>query len=194
MSVVRHNAAVWRQQRSRDVARRSVHRAQPTRCCVLRAFARRSRDPAGALGWRRDARWPVAASARPPTRDIDAPGLLSGPFITSRGLAWESRRGIMLTTATGRSTVLAPPDAPNWDGFDDMAWLGQNWWALARPSGVFAGRIGGALRELPSLRRCNPGSRRIPRSAVTYAVSDGHLYAALPAYCLPPAEPLVGWW
>ena len=186
MSVVRHNAAVWREQRSRDVAGavciapslRGAGCSRPAH--GVRAILLALLVGVGMLAW------PVAASALPPKHDIDAPGLLSGPFITSRGLAWESRRGVMLTTATGRSTVLAPPDAPNWDGFDDMAWFGQNWWALARPSGVFAGRIGGALRELPSLRRCDPGSRRIPRSAVTYALSDGHLYAALPAYCLPP--------
>jgi len=92
----------------------------------------------------------------------------------------------MLTGAAGRSTVLAPPDAPNWDGFDDLAWFGQNRWALARPSGVFAGRIGGALRELPSLRECNPGSPTTPSGFPKYAVSEGHLYAALPEHCLPP--------
>ena len=50
------------------------------------------------------------------------------------------------------------PDAPNWDGFVDLAWFGRDWWAVARPSGVFAGRIGGPLRELPLLHKCNPGS------------------------------------
>jgi hypothetical protein len=91
----------------------------------------------------------------------------------------------MLTSAAGRSTVLAPPDAPNGDGVHDLAWFGQNWWALARPSGVFAGRIGGGLRELPSLRRCNPGSPTIPPGVATYAVWGRHIYAALPERCLP---------
>ena len=51
---------------------------------------------------------------------------------------------------------------------------------------MFAGRIGGALRELPSLRKCNPGSPSIPPDVARYAVSDAHLYAALPEHCLPP--------
>ena len=130
--------------------------------------------------------WPLAASAHSAGRNLDAPGLLSGPFITADGLVWESRSGVMLTSASGRSSVLARPGAPNWDGLDDLAWFGQNWWALARPSGVFGGRIGGALRKLPSLRKCNPGSPTIPPDLAKYAVSDGHLYAALPEHCLPP--------
>jgi hypothetical protein len=186
MSVVRQNGAMWWKQRSRDVA---------GAVCIAPSL----RD-AGCSGSARGVHaillallvgvvmlaWPVAASALPSKHHIDAPGLVSGPFITSRGLAWESRRGVMLTSAAGRSTVLAPSDAPNWDGFDDLAWFGQNWWALARPSGVFAGRIGGTLHELPSLRKCNPGSPTIPPDFATYAVSDGHLYAALPEHCLPP--------
>ena len=117
---------------------------------------------------------------------VDAPGLSAGPFITSAGLVWESSRGIMLTNSAGRSKVLARPDAPNWNNSADLAWFGRDWWALARPSGVLAGRIGGQLRALALLRKCNPGSASIkPGVLVTeYAVSGEHLYAALPRVCL----------
>jgi hypothetical protein len=131
---------------------------------------------------------PVVASAVAPAENssVDAPGLTAGPFITSAGLVWESSHGIVLTNSAGRSKVLARPDAPNWDNFADLAWFGREWWAVARPSGVFAGRIGGQLRALPLLRKCNPGSTSIkPGVLVTqYAVSGEHLYAALPSVCL----------
>ena len=92
----------------------------------------------------------------------------------------------MLTSSAGRSTVLARPDAPNWDGVVDLAWFGRDWWAVARPSGVLAGRIGGQLRALPLLRKCNPGSTSITPGVLVmqYAVSGEHLYAALPSVCL----------
>ncbi len=132
---------------------------------------------------------PVAASAVFPADgpSVDAPGLTAGPFITDAGLAWESSDGVMLTNSAGSSTVLAPPDAPSWNGLIDLAWFGRDWWGLARPSGVFAGRIGGPLRALPLLRKCNPGSvSRTPGvEASQYAVSGEHLYAVLPKGCLP---------
>jgi hypothetical protein len=132
--------------------------------------------------------WPVAASAvlHAERSSVDAPGLSAGPFITGAGLVWESSRGIMLTNSAGRSTVLARPNAPNWDNFADLAWFGLNWWAVARPSGVLAGRIGSQLRVLSLLRKCNPGSTSIkPGVLVTqYVVSGEHLYAALPRVCL----------
>jgi hypothetical protein len=117
---------------------------------------------------------------------VDAPGLSAGPFFTGAGLVWESAHGIMLTNSAGRSKVLARPDASNWDGFVDLAWFGRDWWAVARPSGVLAGRIGGQLRALALLRKCNPASTSIkPGVLVTqYAVSGEHLYAALPSVCL----------
>ncbi len=92
----------------------------------------------------------------------------------------------MLTNSAGSSTVLASRDAPNWDGFVDLAWFGRDWWAVARPSGVLAGRIGGPLRELPLLHKCNPGSssRELGVGAVQYVVSGEHLYAALENGCL----------
>jgi hypothetical protein len=131
---------------------------------------------------------PVLASAgmHAERSSVDAPGLSVGPFVTSAGLVWESSHGILLTNSAGRSTLLARPDAPNWDNFADLAWFGRDWWALARPSGVLAGRIGGKLRVLPLLRKCNPGSTSIkPGVLVTqYAVSGEHLYAALPGVCL----------
>ena len=131
---------------------------------------------------------PVLASAGMHTEgsSVDAPGLSAGPFFTGAGLVWESSHGIMLTNSAGRSKVLARPDAPNWDGFVDLAWFGRDWWAVARPSGVLAGRIGGQLRALALLRKCNPGSTSIkPGVLVTqYAVSGEHLYAALPSVCL----------
>jgi hypothetical protein len=132
--------------------------------------------------------WPLAASAALPAdgSSVDAPGLTGGPFITSAGLAWESSGGVMLTNLADRSSVLAAQDAPNWENLTDLAWFGQEWWVLARPSGVFAGRIGGSLRELPLRGKCNPGSASlVPRIAtVQYAVSGSHLYAALPSGCL----------
>ncbi len=131
---------------------------------------------------------PVVASAgtHGDSSSVDAPGLTAGPFITSAGLVWESSHGILLTNSAGRSKVLARPDAPNWDNVADLAWFGREWWAVARPSGVFAGRIGGQLRALPLLRKCNPGSTSIKPGVIVaqYAVSGEHLYAALPSVCL----------
>jgi hypothetical protein len=132
--------------------------------------------------------WPVAASAVLPAAgsNVDAPGLAAGPFITDAGLVWEGPEGVMLTGFAGRSSVLSPPGAPNWDNLLDLAWFGRDWWAVARPSGVFAGRIGGPLRELSLLGRCNPGSTSLTpgADAAQYAVSGDHLYAALPNGCL----------
>jgi hypothetical protein len=131
--------------------------------------------------------WPLAASAAPPTgnSNVDAPGLSAGPLITGTGLVWESSDGITLTSA-GRSTLLGPPDPPNWDNLVDLTWFGQDWWALARPSGVLAGRIGEPLRELPLLGSCNPGSTSLTpgASSAQYAIAGDHLYAALPHGCL----------
>jgi len=132
---------------------------------------------------------PAAASAVLPTgvTGVDAPGLQSGPFITAAGVAWESEGGIMLTNRGGRSKVLAPPGAHNWEGSVDLAWFGSDWWALARASGVVGGRIGGGLRKLPLLRKCTPASPKIEPGLfrVHYAISGEHLYAALPKPCLP---------
>jgi hypothetical protein len=129
--------------------------------------------------------WAVAASAALGS-SVDAPGLAEGPLIAGAGLVWEGSDGVMLTDTAGRSSVLAPPDVPNWDNLLDLAWFGRDWWAVARPSGVFAGRIGGPLRELSLLRKCNPGSTSLaPGVAVAqYAVSGDQLYAALPSSCL----------
>lgn len=131
--------------------------------------------------------WPVAASAALPPggSSSDAPGLTAGPFITDAGLVWESSAGVMLTDRHGRSTVLARPDAPNWNGFVDLAWFGLDRWALARPSGVFAGRIGGRLSRLTKLLRCNPATPSAASAGILtlYAVSGAHLYAALDARC-----------
>ncbi len=131
--------------------------------------------------------WPSASCAVLPegVLGVDAPGLAAGPVITNAGLIWESPQGVVLTDSAGRSKVLAAPDARNWDGSVDVAWFGVDWWVLARPSGVFAGRIGGALSELPQLRRCDPGSPAIPPGAAMYALSGGHLFAALPEPCSP---------
>lgn len=123
---------------------------------------------------------------------VDSPGLISGPVVTNAGLVWESPQGVMLTSTTGTSKVLAPPDSRNGDGLVDLAWFGARSWALARPSGVFAGPIGGALSELPSLRRCNPGSPAIPPGAAMYALSSGDLFAALTAPCFPSRKASQG--
>jgi hypothetical protein len=132
--------------------------------------------------------WPVAASAVLPASgsSVEAPGLIAGPFMTGAGLVWESSDGVMLSNFADRLSVLAAPDAPNWNNFVDLAWFGREWWALARPSGVFAGRIGGPLRELALLSKCNPGSRSLTPGAETaqYAVAGDRLYAALPSGCL----------
>jgi hypothetical protein len=133
--------------------------------------------------------WPASAFAVLPTgvTGVDAPGLQSGPFITAAGLVWESEDGIMLTNREGRSKVLAPPGAHNWEGSVDLAWFGSDWWALARASGVFGGRIGSGLRKLPLLRKCTLASPKIEPGLfhVQYAVSGEHLFAALPKPCLP---------
>jgi len=123
---------------------------------------------------------------------VDAPGLAAGPLITDAGLVWESSQGVMLTDPAGGSKVLAPLDAHNGDGFVDLAWFGVDQWALARPSGVFAGQIGGALSELRPLRKCNPGSPATPPGAAMYALSRGHLFAALPEPCFPTSKAPLG--
>jgi hypothetical protein len=132
--------------------------------------------------------WAVVASAaiRAEGSSVGAHGLIEGPFITDAGWVWASSGGIMLTDSAGRSTVLARPDAPNWENLVDVAWLDRGWWVFARPSGVMAGRIGGPLRELPLLRRCNPASStlRPGLELAQYAMSGDHLYAALPNKCL----------
>jgi hypothetical protein len=138
--------------------------------------------------------WPVAAFAVLPANgsSVDAPGLTAGPFVTGAGLVWEGSAGIMLTDRVGKSTVLAPPDTPNWNGFIDLAWFGLDRWAVARSSGVFAGRIGGRLSRLPQLSRCNPAtpSATSVGTLTRYAVSGDHLYAALDARCFARrAEP-----
>jgi hypothetical protein len=131
---------------------------------------------------------PVAASPahRAGGLHVDASGLTAGPFLTSAGLVWDGPRGVMLTHSARRSSVLAAPDAPDWNNSVDLAWFGRGWWALARPSGVFAGRIGGPLRELPQLHKCNPASAsRTPGvEAAQYVVSGDNLYAALAKGCL----------
>jgi hypothetical protein len=123
---------------------------------------------------------------------VDAPGLVSGPVVTNPGLVWESPQGVMLTSAAGTSKVLAPPYAPNGDGLIDLAWFGADSWALAQPSGVFAGRIGGALSVLRQLRKCNPGSPSTPPGTAMYALSQGNLFAALPAHCFPASKAPLG--
>ena len=140
---------------------------------------------------------PGGASAALPGEgsSIDAPGLTAGPFIVHAGLVWESASGVMLTDAAGRSTVLAPPDAANWEDSVDLAWFGPEWWVLARPTGVFAGRIGGPLHELPMLRRCNPATqaRTSDGTLTEYAVGGDHLYVAVHAACLARRPPPL-WW
>jgi hypothetical protein len=126
--------------------------------------------------------WPVAASAVDGS-SVDAPGLTAGPFITDAGLVWESPHGFVLTNSRRGSTVLAPLDAPNRADHPDLAWFGLDWWAIARPEGVFAGRIGGPIRKLPLLGKCNPATTP-EAEMVQYAISGHHLYAALPKGCL----------
>jgi hypothetical protein len=135
--------------------------------------------------------WPATACAETfaLASNVEARGLIAGPFITGAGDVWESQSGVMLTNHTGVSSVLAPPDAPNWDNLVDLTWFGAGWWAQARPSGVFAGRIGGGLRELAPLGRCNPGSPQLPPAAAQYAITGEHLYALLPAACFSKASP-----
>lgn len=134
--------------------------------------------------------WPAAPCAATfATSSVEARGLTAGPFITDAGDVWDSQSGVMLTNHTGVSSILAPADAPNWDNFVDLTWFGAGWWAQARPSGVLAGRIGGRLRKLALLSRCNPGSPKIPPATAQYAISAGHLYAMLPAPCFANARP-----
>ena len=111
------------------------------------------------------------------------PGWKPGHHHARRPALRESQGGIMLTDPAGKSRVLAPPDEPNGDGSVDLAWFGLDWWAEARPSGVFAGQIGGALRGVSLLRKCDPGSPKGPPGNALDAVSGEHLYAALPAAC-----------
>jgi hypothetical protein len=128
----------------------------------------------------------VAGVVSSEVSSVDAPGWTTGPMITDVGLVWEGSAGVMLTDSTGESSVLAAPDAPNWDNAVDLAWFGWDWWVLARPSGVVGGRIGGALRELPLLQRCNPASPTAPvplAAEPLYAVSGEDVYAALPQRC-----------
>lgn len=120
---------------------------------------------------------------------VDAPDLASGPLITAAGYAWEGPKGVMLSDSNGRSKVLSPIGARNGDGLVDLAWFGGADWALARPTGVFAGRIGGALRELPALRKCDPGTAAIPSGGAMYAVSKGEVLAALSKRCFPTEGP-----
>jgi hypothetical protein len=99
----------------------------------------------------------------------------------------------MLTNPAGKSTVLAQPDTRNWNGFVDLAWFDLDRWALARPSGVFTGRIGGRLSPLPQLSRCNPATPSAASAGILtrYALSGEHLYAALDARCFARrSEPL----
>jgi hypothetical protein len=122
----------------------------------------------------------------------DAAGLVSGPVITDAGWVWDSPKEVMLSDAKGHSRVLAPVGAGSEDEAFDRAWFGGADWVLARPAGVFGGRIGGDLRELRSLRRCDPASPTAPPRGATYAVSTGQVFAALPKRCFPTAGTASG--
>lgn len=131
--------------------------------------------------------WPFAAGAVLPAQGpgVDAPGLTAGPLVTDAGLVWQNSTAIELTDAAGDSRQLsAGVGRPGTDAFHD-AWFGLQYWVVARPSGVFAGPIGGALRKPALLQRCNPTARGAPPgvSAALYALSGEQLFAALPARC-----------
>ncbi len=135
--------------------------------------------------------WPGGARAVsvPDGSSVDAPGLTGGPFITDAGLAWDGKSAVMLTSRAGRSRVLAKLGVPDREFPPQLGWFGSDWWAQARASGVFAGRIGGALHELRALRRCNPDSLTPPHAEARYAIAGARLYAALPASCFSNGKP-----
>ena len=120
--------------------------------------------------------WPFSAGAAVPAPlpGVAAPGMTAGPVVTDAGLVWQSSTAIELTDAAGNSTTLAAVvGTPAMGAFDD-AWFGLGWWAVVRPSGVFSGPIGGTLRKLSLLQRCQ---------AKLYALSGEQLFAALAGGC-----------
>jgi hypothetical protein len=122
---------------------------------------------------------------------VTAPGITTGPLITEAGLVWEGSEGVMLTHPDDAQSVLAPNTTPNWDNAIDEAWFGSAWWVLAGGQGVLSGPIGGPLRPLGVLGRCNPDTKIVPLDSADeadpplYAVSGESLFAALPRSCAP---------
>jgi hypothetical protein len=113
----------------------------------------------------------------------EAPGMEAGPVITAAGTVWAGSEGISLRRAGGRTTALAPPGAPSFQGFVDQAWFGGRWWVLATTRGLLAGIVGGPMRPLPRvLQGCNPGSTRYTIPPLL-AVSGARLFALLAPVC-----------
>ncbi len=119
---------------------------------------------------------------------VVASGFADGPLVTDEGLVWDGLAGVELTRANETTSVLTQTDAPNWDNFVDQAWFGSRWWAIAGTGGVRGGPIGGPLKSVPSLARCNPGSKAVILdgvSAAAFEISGEDLVAALPPACAP---------
>jgi hypothetical protein len=122
---------------------------------------------------------------------LAASGFTTGPLITDQGLVWEGSAGVLLTRSNGTTSVLAKRGMPNWDNVIDQAWFGSRWWVIADAGGVFTGRIGGRLKRLRALARCNPGSKIVPvdpaggTSSPVFVISGEDILAALPRPCAP---------
>jgi len=133
----------------------------------------------------------MVAGASASAGSLTASGLAAGPLITDAGLVWEGSTGVVLTRANGTTSVLAARGMPNWDNYIDQAWFGSRWWAIAGSNGVLGGRIGGRLKPLRALARCNLGSKVAPvdlagsTSRPVLAISGEDLLAALPRSCAP---------
>jgi hypothetical protein len=122
---------------------------------------------------------------------LAAAGFTAGPLITDAGLVWEGSAGVLLTRTNGTTSVLANRGVPNWDNFIDQAWFGSRWWVIAGAGGVLGGHIGGRLKPLRALARCDPGSKIVAvdsaggTSSLVLAISGKDLLAALPRSCAP---------
>lgn len=118
--------------------------------------------------------------------NANANGFGAGPRITPAGLVWRGLGSDMLTTAAGSTRRL--PGA----GAYTVTSAGSDWLAVAGAGGVEAGRLGGRLTPVESLRGCRPVSPNSEESAspptsdepALLALAGSTLYVVVDPACL----------
>jgi len=114
---------------------------------------------------------------------VDAPGLNYGPTVVRGGLLWSGPAGVSLSSAGGTRLLVAGAQLPE-------VLLQGGWIVVVKGSGQpRAGRRGGRLAAVQSLRHCVPAEEMGERRW-RVAVADGNLYTIVQASCLgrPPRQ------